>query len=545
MLSPGASILPASPRPILRFLGKNHSSPLASPARRPVLKGDSVIVTTESLDGLRQSVTMVDGGFDPLHPGHLAYFRAAAGLGLPLLCNVRDDGYLTAVKGRPPLLAHTARAELLDSLKTISYVHLCSTSTADVLQRLQPAVYAKGADWQGRLPAAETDLCRRAGIGVVFLDTVTESSTALVQNFLGRARMPEERRPPIVSPAIATHCPASVAHAFGCIGSTHMNRYLSGVARFNHLLAERLEVPCMPFVRAVDRGEPLLFLSVKLADCPRTELHALEAATDRLMHRGVPYALFFHSFAALPLERRLAQGALTVFAGNAEIARMLADAGAAPVSLWCPSLLDGDALPKDGGLTLFSFGMSHKMQPAQYGQLHDLLQNAGLAHTLLVSTAFHEKASFGDMDEIAHGFRRIFGADVQLLGFLSDAAVGHFLARADLFCAFFPSGVRANNTSVAAAMSRGAPVVTNLDRYSPRWMQHGHNVFDIGRLRATDLLPGRLAQVAERASRDVEEHAGWETLTAVLAAPGSSEAALRDAPESAAAPTRTAIPARP
>ncbi len=50
------------------------------------------------------------------------------------------------------------------------------------------------------------------------------------------------------------------------------------------------------------------------------------------------------------------------------------------------------------------------------------------------------------------------------LGNLSDVAVYNELRRATFFAAFFDGGVRANNTSVAAAMETGAVVITNLDQ---------------------------------------------------------------------------------
>jgi FAD synthase len=37
-----------------------------------------MIVGRDDLADLRGTVTMVDGGFDPLHPGHIAYFERAA-----------------------------------------------------------------------------------------------------------------------------------------------------------------------------------------------------------------------------------------------------------------------------------------------------------------------------------------------------------------------------------------------------------------------------------------------------------------------------------
>ena len=53
-----------------------------------------MIVAFEDLAAYRGKVAMVDGAFDPLHAGHIEYFERAAGLGLPLLCNLASDRYL-------------------------------------------------------------------------------------------------------------------------------------------------------------------------------------------------------------------------------------------------------------------------------------------------------------------------------------------------------------------------------------------------------------------------------------------------------------------
>ncbi|NDI10852.1 MAG: hypothetical protein EBY74_07690, partial [Actinobacteria bacterium] len=47
-----------------------------------------MILSTADLAQVAGKVVMVDGSFDPLHDGHIEYFRQAAGLGLPVLCNV-------------------------------------------------------------------------------------------------------------------------------------------------------------------------------------------------------------------------------------------------------------------------------------------------------------------------------------------------------------------------------------------------------------------------------------------------------------------------
>jgi bifunctional ADP-heptose synthase (sugar kinase/adenylyltransferase) len=71
----------------------------------------------------------------------------------------------------------------VDAIRFIDYVHLASGATASVLRALAPAVYAKGADWQGRLPDEETASCAELGIEVVYLDTVRDSSTALLERY--------------------------------------------------------------------------------------------------------------------------------------------------------------------------------------------------------------------------------------------------------------------------------------------------------------------------------------------------------------------------
>ena len=144
-----------------------------------------MILTAEMLEQHRGAAwAMVDGGFDPLHIGHLRYFEEAKKLGLPVFCNVQADAYLEQRKHRPALLPESQRAYLIDSLKTIDYVHLCQTTTADVLKRLAPRYYVKGGDWKDRgLPAEEVQVCRENGTEIIFLDTILDSSTNLSKRY--------------------------------------------------------------------------------------------------------------------------------------------------------------------------------------------------------------------------------------------------------------------------------------------------------------------------------------------------------------------------
>jgi hypothetical protein len=46
----------------------------------------------------------------------------------------------------------------------------------------------KGNDWKGRLPAEQVTICAENGIEVVYLDTVLDSSSRLLQQFTEEQR---------------------------------------------------------------------------------------------------------------------------------------------------------------------------------------------------------------------------------------------------------------------------------------------------------------------------------------------------------------------
>ena len=142
-----------------------------------------MILEFHQLRDYRQQVAMVDGAFDPLHRGHIEYFRAAAAaVSVPLLCNVASDKYVSTK--HPPLLPEDQRAAIVDAIRYISYTHVNSFDTETILLELRPKYYVKGKDWEGRLPAAQVRICAEQGIGIVYLDTVLDSSTRILEQFL-------------------------------------------------------------------------------------------------------------------------------------------------------------------------------------------------------------------------------------------------------------------------------------------------------------------------------------------------------------------------
>jgi cytidyltransferase-like protein len=142
-----------------------------------------VILEFDQLKEYRKKVAMVDGAFDPLHRGHIEYFRAAAGqLDVPLLCNVASDRYVRTK--HPPLLPEDQRAAVVDAIRYISYTHVNQCDTETILRELQPKYYVKGRDWEGRLPPEQVRICAEHGIGIVYLDTVLDSSTRILNEII-------------------------------------------------------------------------------------------------------------------------------------------------------------------------------------------------------------------------------------------------------------------------------------------------------------------------------------------------------------------------
>lgn len=65
-----------------------------------------------------KKIVLITGGFDPLHSGHIAYFKAAKALGDMLIVGVNSDAWLTRKKGSP-FMPIWERYELIQNLKMV------------------------------------------------------------------------------------------------------------------------------------------------------------------------------------------------------------------------------------------------------------------------------------------------------------------------------------------------------------------------------------------------------------------------------------------
>lgn len=225
--------------------------------------------------------------------------------------------------------------------------------------------------------------------------------------------------------------------------SYHMNPDACGVAKFNHLLAERLGVPCMS-LRAfwLEKIAEHPLVSVKLSELPA-----------HVSSVGIPYVNYDLLLHDRPRhQNRIVDNARRVFYADA---------------LGCPSMLMGN--PDRGSYRVLTFGMAHKLVLPRFEELKEQLDRAHPDYTVSLSTAVHEGNPWdASLQESADAMRAIFGDKLRVLGFLSDDALARELQECDAVAMFYTPALRANNTSYWAAVAAGKTIYTNRDACSPQ-----------------------------------------------------------------------------
>jgi len=305
-----------------------------------------------------------------------------------------------------------------------------------------------------------------------------------------------------------------------CIAGYHLNPWTCGIAKFNAILAEHLGVEVVG-IRAVELGNfecPLL--SLKLSEF--SESDAADLDMWAASHAG-SFELFLHAFEGTEIERRLAAAAARVYVGNRELFQTLRGMRPDVQELFCPGTILNPQRFVKTEISVFTFGMAHKIRVPLYRRLRDLLDATGQSYSVYVSTALHENTSFdGSFVVTFEELQSIFNGQVYFMGYLSDTAVFNHLLDSTYLAAFFEKGLRANNTTVNAAMECGCTVITNLDEHSPAGLIHMSNVLDIHQC---DRLPG--VEESERIGRAAREVAlgqyGWEQLVKQLRAATPAE----------------------
>jgi cytidyltransferase-like protein len=102
-----------------------------------------------------KKVVLVTGGFDPLHSGHIEYFKAAKKLGDKLVVGVNSDAWLTRKKGRP-FMSFEERTNIVGHLDMVDQVigfNDADNSACDAIYQLlskhgssTDVIFANGGD---------------------------------------------------------------------------------------------------------------------------------------------------------------------------------------------------------------------------------------------------------------------------------------------------------------------------------------------------------------------------------------------------------------
>jgi len=117
----------------------------------------------------QKKTVAVSGGFDPLHVGHIQYFRKAKELGDELIVILNSDKFLLNKKGYI-FMSYKERKEIIESIRCVDKVVPCidkDQSVCKTLEKIKPDIFAKGGD-RTLLNIPEKEVCERLGIKMIF-----------------------------------------------------------------------------------------------------------------------------------------------------------------------------------------------------------------------------------------------------------------------------------------------------------------------------------------------------------------------------------------
>lgn len=267
---------------------------------------------------------------------------------------------------------------------------------------------------------------------------------------------------------------------FGRVVSVHTNPYTCGVARFNRSLADELGVVMISLTEYLAESciEGSL-LSLKIEEVSESQsldlMNALTANANR-------FTYFVHDYTNSELQRFLAARASRVFANSAELTRKMRELREDTISVFSPGARVRPRLSVPE-IRLLTAGMTHKIRSDGYSGLQRVLDGESRHVRLEITSAIHEGQRFDEaFFSVSEEIGRVFQHEIHFCGFLSDVELSQRLHEVDAYVAFFPRGVRENNTTVLSAMTHGCPVITNLDPDSPPWMRHRVTIFDVNSL---------------------------------------------------------------
>ena len=121
---------------------------------------------------MRGRKVLVSGFFDPVHRGHIAYFREAKRPGDWLVVATHRDQCCVEKKGSC-FMPLEDRIAVLEAIRYVDEVVVCEPgcdlTSCNFLLKVKPDIFAKGGDrTPENMPKAELELCEKLGIKIVY-----------------------------------------------------------------------------------------------------------------------------------------------------------------------------------------------------------------------------------------------------------------------------------------------------------------------------------------------------------------------------------------
>jgi rfaE bifunctional protein nucleotidyltransferase chain/domain len=152
-----------------------------------VVSQDEIVNIVRSGQKEGKTYVATNGCFDILHAGHVRYLNKTKALADYSIVMLNSDKSVKLIKGESrPINNQDDRAEILSALSSVDYVVLFEEkSPADLLEKIKPDFYTKGADYtMETLP--EREIVKRNGIKVEFIEFVQGRSTTNIINKINK-----------------------------------------------------------------------------------------------------------------------------------------------------------------------------------------------------------------------------------------------------------------------------------------------------------------------------------------------------------------------
>lgn len=126
------------------------------------------------------------GYFDPIHSGHIDYFKRARELGDKLIVIVNNDRQSILKKGYE-FMPFKERLEIVKAIKYVDEVFPCideDRSVCESLRKIRPDIFANGGD-RSNNEIPEAKMCKELGIKIIDgLGEKVQSSSNLVKSLV-------------------------------------------------------------------------------------------------------------------------------------------------------------------------------------------------------------------------------------------------------------------------------------------------------------------------------------------------------------------------